>query len=126
MGTNYYQRTDICDRCNRYKEKHIGKSSAGWEFSFQGYDDGRVMPRIKSFMDWKRELQADSKIFTEYGEEISFEDFVKFVESKKGGTFGPNKIPNLNHFDHCEKEGYHMTNDWKDKEGYSFTSSDFS
>lgn len=124
MGTNYYQRTDICDSCNRYKEKHIGKSSGGWEFSFQGYNKQEDNPRIQSFEDWKRELQADGKIFDEYGKEYSFEEFVALVESKKNGKF--NDRLNMNHYDNCNKQGFNMYNDWKDKEGHSFTGCDFS
>lgn len=128
MGTNYYQRTDICDCCNRYKEVHIGKSSAGWEFSFQGYIGEENNPKIMSFEDWKRELQADGKIFTEYGEEVSFEDFVKLVEDKKEGQW--REKPNLNHYDYClsksKERGYTMTNDWKDEDGHSFTGCEFS
>ena len=122
MGTNYYQRTDICKECNRFKEKHIGKNSMGWQFSFQGYTSYDDNPKIKSFEDWKRELQADGKIFDEYGRELTFEEFVELVESK-------NAAPN-NHYDYCMKDsttrGYSMDNDWKDDEGYSFSSSDFS
>jgi len=120
MGTNYYHRTDICECCNRYKERHIGKSSMGWQFSFQGYN--KDYPEITSFEDWKKELQADGKIFDEYGRESSFKDFVEFVESKRAES--------NNHYDYCKKyseeRGYNMRDDWKDKEGYSFTFSDFS
>ena len=122
MGTNYYQRTDICKCCNRFKERHIGKSSMGWQFNFQGFDEGYGMPIIRSFEDWKRELKADGKIFDECGQELSFNEFVEFVESKQ---IEPN-----NHYDECSKEcekrGYNMDNDWKDDEGYAFTSSEFS
>lgn len=121
MGTNYYHRTDICPHCNRYKERHIGKSSAGWQFFFRGYNEQVV---ISSFEDWKRELQAEGRIFDEYGQEISYDDFVKMVEEKQ------NLKSNLNHYDYCIGEaasrGYDMNNDWKDKEGYSFCSSEFS
>jgi len=122
MGTNYYHRTDICECCNRYKEKHIGKSSAGWQFSFQGYRDYKDQPKIESFQDWKRELLADGKIFDEYGREFSFHEFCELVESKQSQ-------PN-NHYDCCAASsvavGYDMSQDWKDEEGYSFSSSEFS
>ena len=124
MGTNYFHRTNICESCNRYKEVHIGKSSGGWEFSFQGYIDTEHLPRIKSFEDWKKELQTGNKIFDEYGREYSYEEFVKLVEDKKGGKF--NGKPNLNHFDSCTEAGYNMERDWKDEQGHSFTSADFS
>ncbi len=38
MGINYYHRTNICKECGRYDERHIGKSSHGWQFSFHGYN----------------------------------------------------------------------------------------
>ena len=125
MGTNYYHRTDICECCKRYKEQHIGKSSGGWEFSFHGYDGEENQPVIMSFEDWKRELQTDGKIFNEYGEEISFEDFVKLVDDKKGGTF--NDRPNLNHYDYCSEQAfYNMNRNRKDPEGHPFTFAEFS
>jgi len=122
MGTNYYQRTDICDTCNRYKEKHIGKNSHGWQFAFRGYKNHEDMPKITSFEDWKRELKADGKIFNEYGEIFTFDEFVALVESKK-------TAPN-NNYDYCEghanKHGYDMKDAWKDDEGFSFTGTEFS
>ena len=125
MSTNYYHRTDICESCKRYKEQHIGKSSAGWEFSFQGYNAEEHRPAIMSFEDWKRELQADGKIFDEYGTEISVDDFIKLVEDKKGGTY--NDKPNLNHYEYLSKQTvYDMSEEWKDPDGHSFTSSEFS
>lgn len=30
MGTNYYWRIKNCDKCGRYEDVHVGKSSAGW------------------------------------------------------------------------------------------------
>jgi hypothetical protein len=37
MGTNYYVVENACECCNRYDETlHIGKSSCGWAFTFQG------------------------------------------------------------------------------------------
>ena len=125
MGTNYYHRTDICDCCNRYKEQHIGKSSGGWEFFFQGYNAEEHRPAIISFEDWKREIQAEGKIYDEYGRVYTLDEFVEFVESKQGGTF--NNRPNINHYDYCKKQELcDMKNDWKDKEGYSFSSTEFS
>ena len=120
MGTNYYQRRNICEHCDRYDEKHIGKSSAGWQFSFQGYKDEAKphLHTILSFIDWKKELQISGKIFDEYGRELSIEEFIELVEGKQSQPH--------NQYDHCVKEGWNMDNDWKDQEGYAFTSSDFS
>ena len=118
MGTNYYQRTDICECCKRFKQRHIGKNSMGWQFSFQGYSGFEDNPKIKSFEDWKRELQADGKIFDEYGRELTFEEFVELVEKSQ--------TEKLNHYDWCHKQGYDMGNDWKDPEEYAFGFRDFS
>jgi hypothetical protein len=121
VGTNYYQRTNICECCGRYEERHIGKKSAGWEFSFQGYNEDI---EIYSWEDWKKVLKEKGKIFNEYGEEISYEEFVKLVEDSKGGEY--NGRLNTNHYDYCEKDGCITNNDWKDPEGHSFSLSDFS
>ena len=122
MGTNYFQRTDICECCGRYKEKHIGKSSGGWKFFFQGYTGYKDVPKIASFEDWKKELQADGKIFDEYGVEVLYEDFVRLVESKNEEL--------KKHYDfikeNAAKHGWDISNDWRDDEGYSFTRSEFS
>jgi len=88
----------------------------GWQFSFQGYND--TQPEIYSWEDWKRELQAGGKIFNEYGEEKSFEEFVEIVEFKQ-------TAPN-NHYDWCHSAGHDMDNGWKDEEGYAFGFRDFS
>jgi len=112
MGTNYYHRIDICEHCDRYDERHIGKSSAGWQFNFWGDDN------IKSFKDWKEVLKLGGKIFDEYGTELSFKDFIYLVEFKQNQP--------KNHYDYCTEQGYDMRNDWKDEEGYAFTSSEFS
>jgi len=118
MGTNYYQRTDICDHCNRFKEKHIGKSSMGWQFSFRGYNGMEDQPTIRSFEDWKKQLQSDGEIFDEYGREIPFEEFVAMVEEKK------DEPKNTNHYDYCKAEadnhGWDVNMNWKDQEGHSF------
>ncbi len=107
MGTNYYHRTSICRSCGRCDERHIGKSSGGWTFSFRGYpEDG-----IKSWQDWLLILKAGGKIYNEYGDQISIRDFIKLVKSKS-----KNK---LNHSKECP-EG-----NWLDRELNSFSSSEF-
>ena len=127
MGTNYYFRTNICNCCDRYDEKHIGKSSAGWQFSFQGYSASNGDDvEITSWEDWKSFiLDNTGGIFDEYGKFYYFHEFIKLVEDKQKGTF--NNEPNKNHYDYLKEEGrYSLDKDWKDEEGYSFTSSEFS
>jgi len=124
MGTNYYHRTAECDRCNRYFEDHIGKSSFGWEFCFQGYDDYHNKGAIRSISDWKEHL-LKGKIFDEYDQEISYDDFFKLIQKKKE-YFEDGEKP-LNNYYYClaEHPGI-MDDEWIDDEGNSFSSAGFS
>lgn len=79
MGTNYYAREGICKECGHAKkETHIGKSSGGWTFSFHASEEMRSAKLWYMFLN-----QKDVKIFDEYDEEISLEEFKKLVESKR-------------------------------------------
>ena len=124
MGTNYYVVENVCECCNRYDEKyHIGKSSGGWAFSFQGYKyDG-----LTSWQKWKEYL-LDKKIYDEYHELIDYDWFVEYVEGMKAPNFiRENGRKNLVHNDEGRKEGwFNPEYDWDDPQGYSFCSREFS
>lgn len=109
MGTNYYARYKICDKCKRYNEIHIGKSSAGWQFGFHATDE------IKSFKDWVVFLsKEDVKIFDEYRKEISFKDFIELVKEKQKPIYD-------NHVEIYKEGGNYL-----DKDGYGFSPEEFS
>lgn len=129
MGTNFYhrRRKGFLGLFGCEEEQHIGKRSGGWQFSFRGYVERRDIGMSKtvvigSWQDWKRVLKK-GKIFDEYGKEYSYDYFVVMVEqTKKPGM--------LNHYDETEKYYRHCYNDfdgenWKDAEGYSFSSTKF-
>jgi len=125
MGTNYYVADNVCECCNRYDEKyHIGKSSWGWAFSFQGYKyDG-----LTSWQKWKDYLK-DKKIYDEYNELIDYDWFVEYIETLKAPNFvnPDNGHKNLVHNQEGRKEGWFRPEyDWDDPEGYSFSSRNFS
>ena len=125
MGTNYYVADNVCECCKRYDEKyHIGKSSWGWAFTFQGYKyDG-----LSSWQKWKDYLK-DKKIYNEYGELVDYDWFIWFVETEKAPNFvnPDNGRKNLVHNDEGRKEGWFNPEwDWDDPEGYSFSSRNFS
>jgi hypothetical protein len=134
MGTNYYYRTDICKCCNRYTERHIGKKSYGWEFSFRGYQEYDGVT-LKSWIDWKNYFQANyGKVFNEYGDEITIDKFIEIVE-KSRDLYIPFSAPEepikesikpQNHFDYCQEKGYISHLDWKDDAGWSFYNGEFS
>jgi len=109
MGTNYYtkDKTNECECCGRGVENiHLGKSSAGWNFSFQ-YNDGKY---YKNFEEMKRWLK-DKVIEDEYGHIITLDEFIAFINIK-------------------QKENRNHANVYKDDrnfviDGYSFTNCEF-
>jgi hypothetical protein len=124
MGTNYYVIKDKCECCKRStREYHIGKSSGGWAFSFQGYP----WNKLTSWKAWKSFL-ADQAIEDEYGEPVPYFDFVSMVESYKAPGFrGDSGRVNLQQNDESRKQGwFNPTYDWDDEDGYSFTRREFS
>lgn len=118
MGCNYFLRTNICEHCNRYDERHIGKKSFGWRFAFQGYDD------IRSCADWLR-VAVVGQIYDEYGQHVSIEHFTNVVNAT-----GLDHITELLNADARQTE--HITramregDDWHDDAGYSFSKMEFS
>lgn len=126
MGTNYYVAKDKCDCCGRYDEEyHIGKSSYGWAFTFQGYPHDN----LKSWADYK-EFLKDKTIVNEYRDVIPYDEFVKFVELEKSPDFvNASGRKNLLHNEQGRNDvrpWFNSQYDWDDEEGYSFSSREFS
>lgn len=135
MGTNYYAHVGCCEHCGKPDYiLHIGKSSCGWTFSFRGYRDGATTYdhkfkylTIKSEDAWKLFLcQDNTKIFDEYGQEISVGSFWVMVDSKRNE---PNNHAQLT-INGDPKMGslsaYYVNQNWVDGHGNSFTDSEFS
>ena len=113
MGTNYYIKTETCPTCG-YKPDgiHLGKSSGGWQFSFQ-YNGGQYYKNVAEMKKWL----ADKKIENEYGEEVLHKEFwemVKFKQKEK-----------LNHAKYMH-EKYPSYNTELIIDGYSFSDCVFS
>ena len=126
MGTNYYVTKNHCECCDRYDEEyHIGKSSHGWSFSFQGYP----WNKLTSWRAWKTFLK-DQQIRDEYGETISYEDFCNMVETYKApGYVRQDGHRNLQHNEQGKlgpRPWFNGESDWDDEDGYSFCSREFS
>ena len=119
MGTNYYlEPTQTpCPTCGYDPSEriHIGKLSGGWEFSFHGTDT------IRSWKDWQTVLSGNGVIYDEYGRVVPSAELIKIVDTHKGAG--------LNHYDYCIKKypgwGEHG-DEWKDEDGNSFSSGEFS
>lgn len=114
MGTNYYTRTNTCENCgNKPEGIHLGKSSAGWQFSFN-YNGGNFYKNVEEMKEWL----ADKEIEDEYGESVSHDKFWEMVAAKQ-------KADNLNHAEYMHKEyPSHKTEYVID--GYSFSDCTFS
>jgi len=124
MGTNYYAKEDSCEHCGRCDESnktHIGKSSGGWTFSFHGTDSWSATGEIKSWKQWQEYLKKPNvRIVDEYGDPHTLADLQALVLLKKDAK--------NNHCDYCHEHhpGPIAEGTWKDEEGNSFSSGDFS
>ena len=126
MGTNYYVAKNLCECCNRYDEEyHIGKSSYGWTFSFQGYRAERLV----SWRAWK-EFLKDKVIVDEYGERTNYDWFVDYIEGNKSpGYVREDGHKNLQHNEQGKidkRPWFNPENDWDDEDGYAFCAREFS
>jgi hypothetical protein len=118
MGTNYYHERELCDKCHNSEREHIGKSSAGWTFSFHATET------IRSYRDWIAELETGGRIVDEYGDEISLDDFKLMVE-RKTLPWGKDGRPPLVHAIEAQKHDWGQHN-FRDPEGHSFSEGEFS
>ena len=136
MSTNYYFTTDMRNPLSLYGEIHIGKQSAGWVFSFQGYylqggitrvavDRYSGVPApveipslvVKSAAMWEEILKYGTSK-NEYSEIVSNEDFWnnRISKPKKDGK------QRCHSKEYCENPKHN----WVDAEGYSFSGYEFS
>lgn len=138
MSTNYYFVPNPTNPLAIYGEIHIGKQSAGWVFSFQGYNvEGGVVRAevdrlaglsvqveipafvVKSAEDWKSVLMSGyGTIKSEYNEEISYEDFW-YERINKPNNSWHQRV-------HSKEYGNDSERNWVDAEGYSFSGYEFS
>ena len=113
VGTNYYHRTNLCSTCGRYDSRHIGKSSAGWTFSFRGHEDAR------SWQEWRAILTAGGAIFDEYGTPVTPENFERMVTEKQSAPNNHTRYMEAHYSP--EAAAY----DRLDEEGHAFSHRDF-
>ena len=133
MGTNYYVKRDPCPHCGRSDDRlHIGKSSFGWTFTFQGTET------IRSEDDWRRELaKPDVIIQDEYDRPVTQEEFWLMVDSKRDSlwnhardVYDPNssytKYEQQSHSTYRTPVLHDPPREWLDDKGNSFSLGDFS
>ena len=119
MGTNYYVRVGECENpcihCKGPEAIHLGKSSAGWTFSFRAYPelDGTGCSElgrdriVTDFPSWLKLLDL-GEIEDEYGQPVTRDALLAKIESKRGGR------DNM------------YGSDFRDAGGNRFTSAEFS
>lgn len=92
MGTNYYLKTDCCDKCGRGDGPlHIGKSSMGWCFSLH-VDAERG---INSLEDWEKLFRDPvARIEDEYGKRVWPDEMLDTIKNRRG-TVGEKKEPTM-------------------------------
>jgi hypothetical protein len=81
MGTNYYVDEERdCPTCHRRHMCliHIGKSSAGWKFTF-AWNSGDYYKSLQEMKDWLK----GRKITDEYGRKITRAKFWAMVRAKE-------------------------------------------
>ena len=114
MGTNYFA---VRNRPTVDEPIHIGKSSAGWMFSFQSHNDTWSDPPViwntyEQVVDWLRQYTVETKeyvIMDEYDRIVSLDDFVMMVQNKQ--IDGKDNPDNFRHS--------------RNVNGYRFTDGDF-
>lgn len=88
MGTNYYV---VKNGPSVQTPIHIGKSSAGWLFSFQSQNEKwheppivwNTYPQVKKWLKEHTVDKNDFVIMDEYDEIVSYDDFIDLVDSKQ-------------------------------------------
>lgn len=114
---NYYARGEKekkCEVCKHHPESiHLGKSSGGWQFSFQ-YNRGEFYKNVEEMKEWL----ADKEIEDEYGAPVSHDNFWEMVAEKQ-------KPENLNHAQMMHKDYPSHTGEYI-IDGYSFSDCTFS
>lgn len=77
MGTNYYVRYNICEKCGRYDKYHIGKSSGGWCFSLH------VAPELEiNDLEDVKKIMDQGEIYDEYGDQIDKNTMLKIITDR--------------------------------------------
>lgn len=113
MGTNYYTKINNCGHCGRFDEIHLGKSSFGWQFSFQ-YNGGKFYKNVPEMKEWLK----DKEIKDEYGKVVSHKEFWDMVAIKQTAQ---NKNHALEAIKSDKSSYYEEVID-----GYSFSNVEFS
>ena len=131
MGTNFYVEPRVSSKDMRVLKKygydvpclHLGKSSSGWKFLFQGFYDKPFLGEeidISSVSDWKQfVIKNELRIVDGYGKVYTWEQFIKFVDNRQEELSGEENEKTNPLYQIIGKTIFN-------KDGYEFCFSDFS
>lgn len=115
MGTNYYWFKEEPDEKEDVSAGlHIGKNSCGWVFNFEAHSH----PKLKMLQDYK-EFLKEGFIYNEYGDDISYDEFLSILEYSKEPFNG--RPPYIL----VDPDYPHEPYEYED-EGFAFSEGDFS
>jgi hypothetical protein len=134
MGTNYYVDDSPRFKTSSAKHRfHIGKNSVGWEFGFRAWSkSSKFGKEIRSWAQWKEHILHIGFVYDEYGNLFDADTFIEKVENTRvpyRHTFTNDMVTPFNHYDYCvihHPEHISSEHEWKDDEGWSFSSTEFS
>lgn len=90
MSINYYYRYNICKKCGRYDELHLGQNAGGWKFLFRAHSmhpESYKDLALLNWEDWSIFMASNKgKIYNEYGQHVKLDGFLQTVTNsmKKG------------------------------------------
>lgn len=115
MGTNFYMEKK-CRCCGEKKSVHLGKSSAGWTFTFRGDLENGVVDYASWIVRVRTLLNAGYTLTNDNGSDVkTLNDLVQLIQEK---YVEPNN--------QAKDYGYNDDNNWLDENGNSFTNNEFS
>lgn len=126
VGTNFYTDADpTCDNPEHTERLHVGLSSFGWKFLFQGYPDRG----LTSWTAW-RVFLAGREIRDENGRTLTLDEFTERVENR---AVPQGELPfcRITPSARCRAVGFGgrwepRNDEYHDPQGYDFCDSEFS
>src|ERR1039458_9240604 len=103
MSVNYYAENK-CKCCDNVKRIHLGASSHGWTFTFQGDREANVI----DFDSWLNRINALNakgyEIVNEYNDKIGLDDLCNMIKDKRNAPQNQVAYWRLNDLDYYNEK----------------------
>lgn len=97
MGTNYYAVKTEPTTWESEWRIHIGKSSAGWLFSFYDCEHFHTFPQVVEWLTDHVINEKDYVLMNEYNEYVAVPDFLNMVQEKQNDSHCKSNPDNFKH-----------------------------